>query len=199
MSASRNEEHWRYVGTLEQVDGRWSGSVRPKLFPAAHPLAGVTGATNAITFHTELLGDITVSGPGVYFNHARRSFIIDHEWKTGRTPKDYTLSLGFKVERGGASVSASLTQHPAHELKGSIVPPYKHEAERFFVNAANAWWQDGCHPKCRWRPQGSADYQGAIVMGLWQFPQEQKAWAMKTGFETERYLQHHCANPAGCR
>lgn len=64
VGASTHEEHWRYVGTLEQVDGRWSGSVQPKLFPAAHPLAGVTGATNAITFHTELLGDITVSGPG---------------------------------------------------------------------------------------------------------------------------------------
>ncbi len=31
---------------------------------ATHPLAGVSGAVNAITFTTDLLGDVTVTGPG---------------------------------------------------------------------------------------------------------------------------------------
>jgi homoserine dehydrogenase len=30
----------------------------------SHPLAGISGATNAITFVTQLLGDVTIVGPG---------------------------------------------------------------------------------------------------------------------------------------
>ncbi len=30
----------------------------------SHPLAGVNGATNAITFTTDLMGDITIVGAG---------------------------------------------------------------------------------------------------------------------------------------
>jgi len=30
----------------------------------SHPLAGVMGATNALTFTTDLLGDVTIVGPG---------------------------------------------------------------------------------------------------------------------------------------
>ena len=62
--ATAGRERWRYVSTLEEREGRWTGSVRPELLPAAHPLAGVAGATNAITFQTDLLGEVTVSGPG---------------------------------------------------------------------------------------------------------------------------------------
>lgn len=30
----------------------------------AHSLAGISGATNAVSFDTDLLGSVTVSGPG---------------------------------------------------------------------------------------------------------------------------------------
>jgi homoserine dehydrogenase len=39
-------------------------SARPTRLPLSHPLAGVSGATNAITYTTELLGSITLIGPG---------------------------------------------------------------------------------------------------------------------------------------
>jgi homoserine dehydrogenase len=39
-------------------------SVQPVRLPLSHPLAGVGGATNAITFTTDLLGDVTLIGPG---------------------------------------------------------------------------------------------------------------------------------------
>ena len=45
-------------------DGSLSASVRPTRLPANHPLAGVNGATNAITYTTEALGDITLIGAG---------------------------------------------------------------------------------------------------------------------------------------
>jgi homoserine dehydrogenase len=39
-------------------------SVKPQRLPETHPLAQVGGATNAITFSTKLLGDVTLIGPG---------------------------------------------------------------------------------------------------------------------------------------
>ncbi|HHJ05878.1 MAG TPA: homoserine dehydrogenase, partial [Anaerolineae bacterium] len=39
-------------------------SVRPTRVPLEHPLASIGGATNAITYTTDLLGDVTLVGPG---------------------------------------------------------------------------------------------------------------------------------------
>jgi homoserine dehydrogenase len=39
-------------------------SVQPTRLPLSHPLAGVSGAINACTFTTDLLGDVTLVGPG---------------------------------------------------------------------------------------------------------------------------------------
>jgi homoserine dehydrogenase len=38
--------------------------VRPSRLPLNNPLASVSGATNAIQFHTRLMGDVTLIGPG---------------------------------------------------------------------------------------------------------------------------------------
>jgi homoserine dehydrogenase len=57
-------ERWKLIGRLETVDGKINASVRPTRLPIAHPLASVSGATNAITFTTDLLGDVTLIGPG---------------------------------------------------------------------------------------------------------------------------------------
>ena len=40
------------------------GSVSPQLMDLGHPLAGVGGATNAMTITTDALGDVTIVGPG---------------------------------------------------------------------------------------------------------------------------------------
>ena len=40
------------------------GSVNPEMVELSHPLAGVMGAKNAFTFTTDLLGDVTIVGPG---------------------------------------------------------------------------------------------------------------------------------------
>lgn len=62
--ADEDGERWRYIGTLEERNGKWRASVSPTRLPAGHPLAAITGATNAITFRTDLLGEVTISGPG---------------------------------------------------------------------------------------------------------------------------------------
>ena len=36
----------------------------PHRLPLDHPLAGVSGAINAVSFRTDMLGAVTVTGPG---------------------------------------------------------------------------------------------------------------------------------------
>jgi homoserine dehydrogenase len=63
-SAKAENQRWKLIGTLENVDGRIQGSVKPVRVDATHPLYGVGGATNAITFSTDVLGDVSLIGPG---------------------------------------------------------------------------------------------------------------------------------------
>ncbi|BCW58755.1 homoserine dehydrogenase [Paenarthrobacter nicotinovorans] len=56
---------WKLIGEARRgSDGSLTASVRPIALPADHPLAGISGATNAVSFTTDLLGAVTVSGPG---------------------------------------------------------------------------------------------------------------------------------------
>ena len=64
QSAQAENQRWKLIGTLESVNGRVEGSVKPVKLDASHPLYGISGATNAITYSTDLLGDITLIGPG---------------------------------------------------------------------------------------------------------------------------------------
>ncbi|HEX6387232.1 MAG TPA: homoserine dehydrogenase [Anaerolineae bacterium] len=63
-AARRAGERWKLIGSVEKREDSFSASVRPQRLPASHPLAAVGGATNAITYTTELLGDVTLVGPG---------------------------------------------------------------------------------------------------------------------------------------
>ncbi|RKQ83758.1 homoserine dehydrogenase [Mycolicibacterium mucogenicum 261Sha1.1M5] len=56
---------WKLIGSVTRdADGSVRAEVRPIALHLDHPLAGISGATNAITFDTDLLGQVTVSGPG---------------------------------------------------------------------------------------------------------------------------------------
>lgn len=56
---------WKLIGEARRAeDGQVVATVQPIALPADHPLAGVSGATNAVSFNTDLLGAVTVSGPG---------------------------------------------------------------------------------------------------------------------------------------
>ncbi|MEN8222368.1 MAG: homoserine dehydrogenase [Acidobacteriota bacterium] len=63
-NAGENNKRWKLIGSVENRDGKISGSVSPEMIDLSHPLAGVMGATNALTFTTDLLGDVTIVGPG---------------------------------------------------------------------------------------------------------------------------------------
>lgn len=56
---------WKLIGEATvSEDGTVDASVSPQCLHNAHPLAGISGATNAVTFDTNYLGQVTVSGPG---------------------------------------------------------------------------------------------------------------------------------------
>ncbi|WP_321936339.1 homoserine dehydrogenase [Paraburkholderia sp. J8-2] len=64
-SAPDNGSSWRLIGRAQRnEDGTIVAGVSPQLLPAGHPLLAATGVTNAITFDTDTLGSVTISGPG---------------------------------------------------------------------------------------------------------------------------------------
>lgn len=57
-------ERWKLIGHVEKTATGFIAEVKPMRIPLTHPLAGISGATNAVTYSTELLGDVTLVGPG---------------------------------------------------------------------------------------------------------------------------------------
>lgn len=62
--AKKHNQTIKLLGRLEQSSEGWKAEVKPVKLDSSHPLSTVHGATNAITFSTEILGDITIIGPG---------------------------------------------------------------------------------------------------------------------------------------
>ena len=56
--------HWRLVAALDAREGPLRATVQPELLAADDPLAAVPGVMNAITYQTDLLGHVTLMGPG---------------------------------------------------------------------------------------------------------------------------------------
>jgi homoserine dehydrogenase len=64
QQAKQAGERWKLIASLEEKDGKLRARVSPIRLPLSHPLAGVSGATNAITYETQALGRVTLIGPG---------------------------------------------------------------------------------------------------------------------------------------
>ncbi len=62
--ANSENARWKLLGSTEIVDGKVVASVKPEMVTMSHPLAGIMGATNALTFSTDLMGDVTIVGAG---------------------------------------------------------------------------------------------------------------------------------------
>jgi homoserine dehydrogenase len=62
--AQAEGQRWKLIGSLEKLPEVIVAQVKPVRLPLSHPLASVGGATNAITYTTELLGEVTLIGPG---------------------------------------------------------------------------------------------------------------------------------------
>ena len=63
-SAKQENKRWKLIGTVENNNGKITAQVKPEKIDCSHPLAGIMGATNALTFTTDMLGDVTIVGAG---------------------------------------------------------------------------------------------------------------------------------------
>ena len=62
--AQANGQRWKLIAELKRDGKRVVASVGPQRIPVTHPLAAVRGSTNAITYETDWLGEVTLVGPG---------------------------------------------------------------------------------------------------------------------------------------
>jgi homoserine dehydrogenase len=68
---------WKLISSVKRDGDNIIASVAPEKLPLTHPLAGVMGATNAMTFTTDLLGDVSIVGPGAGRTETGYSILTD--------------------------------------------------------------------------------------------------------------------------
>lgn len=64
QEASSEGTRWKLIGEVRREGNKVTGRVSPEKIALTDPLASVGGATNAITFSTDLIHEVTVVGPG---------------------------------------------------------------------------------------------------------------------------------------
>lgn len=64
QDAHTRDQVWKLIGEVTSHDNQVSAKVSPQQLDTTHPLAGIKGATNAVTVNTDELGDVTIMGPG---------------------------------------------------------------------------------------------------------------------------------------
>jgi homoserine dehydrogenase len=78
IERARSEgKRWKLIGRVKKEEGRVVASVKPEAIPLTDPLAGVMGATNAITYNCDLLGPITLVGAGAGSAQTGFALLID--------------------------------------------------------------------------------------------------------------------------
>lgn len=70
-------KRWKLIGRVKKDGGRVIASVGPEMVPMTDPLAGIMGATNAITYECDLAGPITLVGAGAGRVETGFSILID--------------------------------------------------------------------------------------------------------------------------
>jgi len=64
LTAKGEGYRYKLIASTKKENGQIRADVSPQKLPLADPLAGVMGANNALTFDLDLLGKVTVQGPG---------------------------------------------------------------------------------------------------------------------------------------
>ena len=86
--AKAEGKRWKLIGRVAREGGVVRASVRPEKLDIADPLAGVGGATNALTFSTDLIRNVTIIGPGAGKIETGYSILVDllaiHRDEAGR-------------------------------------------------------------------------------------------------------------------
>ena len=76
-AAGDDGKRYKLIGQTSIESGRVTASVAPVKLPMNDPLAGVSGANNALTFDTDHLGAVTIQGPGAGREETGYSILAD--------------------------------------------------------------------------------------------------------------------------
>lgn len=77
VAAKVEGKRWKLIGRVAREGGSVRASVRPEKLDIADPLASVGGATNALTFSTDLIRNVTIIGPGAGKIETGYSILVD--------------------------------------------------------------------------------------------------------------------------
>jgi homoserine dehydrogenase len=75
--AKSEGKRWKLIAKIQMEEGGYKASVLPEKLSLKDPLAGVTGAANAVTFFCDLAGPITLIGAGAGKKETGFSILID--------------------------------------------------------------------------------------------------------------------------
>ncbi|MRG85129.1 homoserine dehydrogenase [Salinibacillus xinjiangensis] len=77
QEAKAENKRWKMLGKIYKEGNQVYASVKPEKIDVTDPLAGVQGATNAITYECDLSGPITLMGAGAGITETGYSLLID--------------------------------------------------------------------------------------------------------------------------
>jgi homoserine dehydrogenase len=63
-AATAEGKRWKLIATIQRSGEHFTARVKPEKLDMNDPLANVMGTANSLTFTTDLLNEITISGPG---------------------------------------------------------------------------------------------------------------------------------------
>ncbi len=75
--AKNDGKRIKLIGKAWREDGEVKAQVKPEPIPLTDPLANVMGVLNAISFETDVTGDVTVVGPGAGASTAGYAMLTD--------------------------------------------------------------------------------------------------------------------------
>jgi homoserine dehydrogenase len=77
LEAKKEGCRYKLIASTRKENGRIEASVAPQKLPLSDPLSGIMGANNALTFDLDLLGKVTIQGPGAGKIETGYSILID--------------------------------------------------------------------------------------------------------------------------
>ncbi|MDH5706053.1 MAG: homoserine dehydrogenase [Candidatus Aminicenantes bacterium] len=77
LEAKKKGYRYKLIASTRKENGGIEAGVSPQKLPLSDPLAGVMGANNALTFDLDLLGKVTIQGPGAGRTETGYSILID--------------------------------------------------------------------------------------------------------------------------
>ncbi|MFW6064418.1 MAG: homoserine dehydrogenase [Candidatus Natronoplasma sp.] len=75
--AKNEDKRWKLIAHSKKTEKGVEAKVSPEKIPLDHPLAGVMGPTNAITFSTDHLSEVTIIGPGAGKEETGYALLVD--------------------------------------------------------------------------------------------------------------------------